>query len=72
MFLNEAEMFSQQEKSMFNHKLFTESSLDQIDEKESKLEQSILEKERYESKKVMESYARLEEYTIEMIERCHK
>ena len=50
-------MLWHQENSMLNHKLFSESSLQQIDEKESELEQSIVEKLRCENKNMMESYA---------------
>ena len=51
---------------MLNHRLFTELSLQQIDEENSELEQSIVERLKDENKNIMESYTGMIERLTEM------
>ena len=51
---------------MLNHRLFTELSLQQIDEENSELEQSIVERLKDENKNIMESYKGMIERLTEM------
>ena len=51
---------------MLNHRLFPELSLQQIDEENSELEQSIVERLTTENKNIMESYTGMIERLTEM------